>query len=236
MKKNYGIFVLLSVTMGLTACDDGSIPRKEHTATHTGFAAKLTGHITGADSWPEYYQLVLAGFGDSEYATTQVLVSPDANSNVSLTLPNIGSNVKTIELCVTNRLRKRVLTYQSLDVASISGDTLYMDAGQVDAHMYAAIQENIFDKTCAQCHGGSTSPAAGLYLTADKSHASLVNQPSTQVEDGIRVIPGNAEESILHKVINPGNVLGLGFSHENMITSSTDLRLIDEWINAGAKE
>ena len=69
-------------------------------------------------------------------------------------------------------------------------------------------------KTCAQCHGGSTSPAAGLYLTADKSHASLVNQPSTQVEDGIRVIPGNAEESILHKVINPGNVLGLGFSHE----------------------
>ena len=165
-----------------------------------------------------------------------MLVSPDANSNVSLTLPNIGSNVKTIELCVTNRLRKRVLTYQSLDVASISGDTLYMDAGQVDAHMYAAIQENIFDKTCAQCHGGSTSPAAGLYLTADKSHASLVNQPSTQVEDGIRVIPGNAEESILHKVINPGNVLGLGFSHENMITSSTDLRLIDEWINAGAKE
>ena len=114
MKKNYGIFVLLSVAMGLTACDDGSIPRKEHTATHTGFAAKLTGHITGADSWPEYYQLVLAGFGDSEYATTQVLVSPDANSNVSLTLPNIGSNVKTIELCVTNRLRKRVLTYQRL--------------------------------------------------------------------------------------------------------------------------
>ena len=128
MKKNYGIFVLLSVAMGLTACDDGSIPRKEHTATHTGFAAKLTGHITGADSWPEYYQLVLAGFGDSEYATTQVLVSPDANSNVSLTLPNIGNDVKTIELCVTNRLRKRVLTYQSLDVASISGDTLYMDA------------------------------------------------------------------------------------------------------------
>ena len=118
MKKNYGIFVLLSVAMGLTACDDGSIPRKEHTATHTGFAAKLTGHITGADSWPEYYQLVLAGFGDSEYATTQVLVSPDANSNVSLTLPNIGSEVKTIELCVTNRLRKRVLTYQSLETHS----------------------------------------------------------------------------------------------------------------------
>ena len=124
-----------------------------------------------------------------------MLVSPDANSNVSLTLPNIGSEVKTIELCVTNRLRKRVLTYQSLDAASISGDTLYMEAGQVDVHMYAAIQENIFDKTCAQCHGGSTSPAAGLYLTADKSHANLVNQPSTEVAGGIRVIPATPRKA-----------------------------------------
>lgn len=236
MKKNYGIFVLLSLAMGLTACDDGSIPRKEHTATHTGFAAKLTGNITGADSWPEYYQLVLAGFGDSEYATTQVLVSPDANGNVSLTLPNIGSDVKTIELCVTNRLRKRVLTYQSADAASLSGDTLYMDAGQVDAHMYAAIQENIFDKTCVNCHGGSNTAAAGLYLTTGRSHASLVNQPSTQVAGGIRVIPDSAEQSVLHKVINESNVLGFDVRHEDMITSSTDLRLIDEWINAGAKE
>ena len=38
MKKNYGIFVLLSVAMGLTACDDGSIPRKEH-----GYAHRLCG-------------------------------------------------------------------------------------------------------------------------------------------------------------------------------------------------
>ncbi len=235
MKKNM-VYLLLSAAMGLTACDDGDIPRKERTATQGGHTAKLTGHITGADSWPEYYQLVLAGFGDSEYAVTQVSVGPGPGDDVNLTLPNIGSGVKTIELCVTDRLRKRVLTYKSLDVASAQGDTLYMEAGQVDAGMYAAIQENIFDKTCAQCHGGSTSPAAGLYLTAGKSHASLVNQPSTQVDGGIRVIPGNAGESILHKVINPGNVPGLGFSHGDIITSSTALRLIDEWINAGAKE
>ena len=234
MKKNNVIFASLLMAAALCGCDDGSVPRKEYVITHSGLTAKLTGHITGADSWPEYYQLVLAGFGESEYAVTQVLVSPDADGNVTLTLTDIGSDVQTVELCVTNRLRRRVMTYRSLDVVSAVGDTLYLDMGQVDADMYTAIQDHIFNSTCAQCHGLSTSAAAGLYLSEGHSYASLVNQPATSVE-GTRVIPGNADESVLHKVINPGNELNLGFSHEGMITSSTDLRLIDEWINAGAK-
>ncbi len=235
-RSNYGIFVLLSVMAGLTACDDGLIPREEHAATAGGLTAKLTGRVTGADSWPEYYQLVLAAFTDGEYAATQVLVSPDADGNVSLTLTNIGSEVETVELCVTNRLRKRILTYLSVDAASASGDTIYLDARQVDAGMYPAIQENIFDKSCVQCHGGSTIPAAELCLTTEESHDALVGRPSTQVDGGIRVIPGDAERSVLHKVINPGGVVGVDFSHENMVTSSAYLRLIDEWIEAGAKE
>lgn len=235
MKKNYGIFALLWGVMALSGCDDGSVPRKEFTVIHSGYTAKLTGHITGADSWPDCYQLVLAGFGDSEYAVTQVLVNPNAEGNVNLTLSDIGSDIRTVELCVTNRLRRRILTYQSMDMGAAVGDTIYINAGQTDATMYSAIQHKIFNPTCVQCHGLSTMAAAGLYLTEGQSHANLVGQSSALVE-GIRVIPGNAEESILHKAINPGNVLGFDFSHENMITSSADLRLIDEWINAGAKE
>ena len=119
-------------------------------------------------------------------------------------------------------------------VGFIVGDTIYLDAGEVDASMYSAIQQ-VFDNTCAQCHGLSTTAAAGLYLTGERSHADLVGQPATTVE-GTRVIPGDAEASVLHKVINPGNEAGLGFSHEGMINSSATLRLVDEWINAGAKE
>ena len=110
MKKNNVIFASLLMAAALCGCDDGSVPRKEYVITHSGLTAKLTGHITGADSWPEYYQLVLAGFGESEYAVTQVLVSPDADGNVTLTLTDIGSDVQTVELCVTNRLRRRVVT------------------------------------------------------------------------------------------------------------------------------
>ncbi len=234
MKKNYGIFALLFAAAALAACDDGYVPREEFTATHSGYTAKLTGHIDGADSWPDYYQLVLAGFGDSEYAVTQVLVSPDAQGNVCLTLTDIGSDVDKVELCVTNRLRRRILTYKSADVGTAVGDTIYLDAGQLDAGMYAAIQHEIFNPTCAQCHGLSTTAAAGLYLTEGQSHASLVGRPATAAE-GTRVVPGDAEGSVLHQVVNPGNEAGLGFSHEGMLTSTDELRLIDEWINAGAK-
>ena len=235
MKKNCGIFALLLAAATLAGCDDGAIPRKEFVTTHSGYTARLTGHITGADSWPDYYQLVLAGFGDSEYAVTQVQVSPDSQRNVNLALSDLGSDIRTVELCVTNRLRRRILTYQSADVAAAVDDTIHLEAGQLDAGMYTAIQQEIFNPTCAQCHGLSTTPAAGLYLTEGQSHASLVDQPATSVE-GIRVIPGNADGSVLHQVIHPGNELDLGFSHDGMITSSAELRLIDEWINYGAKK
>ncbi|MCD8318506.1 MAG: hypothetical protein LUC45_06585 [Paraprevotella sp.] len=239
MKQSKILCVLLVSALGLTACDDGPIKRTTVVSTHSGYTAKLTGHITGVHSCPEYYQVVLAGFGDNEYAATQVLVTPDSDNNVSVDLTDIGSEVKTIELCVTNTLRKRIVSYQTIDATAVEGDTIYMDVGQIDVGMYTAIQENVFNKTCVQCHGGagaSGTASAGLYLVEGKSYDNLVNHPSTQVEGGIRVIPGDADSSIIHKVINPGNVLGLGFSHENLISSSATLKMIDEWINAGAKK
>ena len=233
--KNNIKFALLAAMVGCQACDDGLIYEQEHAPEHTGYTAKLTAHVTGADTWPDYYDVALATFGESDYSRSQTTVHPDAEGNVTLLLYNIGNDVRTVEFCVTNTLRRRVLTFASADVSSAVGDTIYLDAGEVDARMYAAIQHDVFNNTCAQCHGLSTTAAAGLYLTEGQSHGSLVNQPATSAE-GTRVIPGNAEESVLHKVIRPGNELGLGFSHEGMITSSITLRLIDEWINAGAKE
>lgn len=227
-------FVLLTVLWTAQACDDGLIPEKTYTPEHTGYTAKLTARISGADSWPEYYDVALAAFGDSEYSRTQTTVHPDADGNITLLLYNIGEDVQSVEFCVTNTLRRRVLTFASASLSEAVGDTIYLEAGDVDVSMYTAIQENIFNTNCATCHGLSTTAAAGLNLTEGNSYASLVDQPATSAE-GTRVIPGNAEESVLHKVINPGNEPGLTFSHENMITSSTELRLIDEWINAGAQ-
>ena len=232
--KNYIKFALFVAALGCQACDDGPIYEPEYEPEHTGYTAKLTARISGADSWPEYYSLVLATFGDSEYSNSQSVVYPDAEGHVNLLLYNIGNDVNTVELCVTNTLRRRVVTFASADLSSATSDTIYLDAGEVDVEMYSTIQTHIFNPTCAQCHGASTTAAAGLFLTEGQSHASLVGQAATTA-DGMRVVPGNAEESVLHQVINPSYGLSASSYHEGMVTSSVQLRLIDEWINAGAK-
>lgn len=237
MNKNFGIFAALLATLPLwCACDDGSVPRKEYVSTASGLTAKLTATITGTTNWPDYYQIAFAAFDDdSEYSLTQVQITTDT-TNAVYTLSNLDDDAETIELCVTNRLRKRILTFASADVTDAIDDTVTLEAGTIDAAMFATIQANIFNKQCAQCHGGSTSAAAELYLTEGLSYNCLVNQPSTQVDTGIRVIPGNADQSILPKVINEGNVLNFDYNHEYLITDDALLRLIDEWIDNNAPQ
>ncbi|MGI6218257.1 MAG: hypothetical protein ACOYJE_00095 [Bacteroidaceae bacterium] len=235
MSKNFLFVCLTAVAFTLFSCDDGPIERAESTPHYNGFAAKVTGHVSGTDSWPEYYQVVLAGFDESEYATAQVLISPAADGSVAQTLPNLGSTVKTVELCVTNTLRRRIITFKSIDVSALQGDTLYLDAGTVDVNMFNSIQTEIFDNNCAHCHGGTGTAAGGLFLTEGRSYAELVNQPSQSVPDSTRVIPYNAEWSILHQILLSDEVLNLPVTHGDILNDQ-NRRLIDEWINAGAKE
>lgn len=237
MKKNSFIFALSLLSVAFTSCDDGLIYEKLPEISHEGFNVKLTGKIDGIDQWNDPYSVVLAGFGDSRYAIVQKQIPIAEEEEIQMTLSDISSEVKTIELCVTNKLRERIITFRTIEMTDIEDarDTVLMDVGTVDAGIYTAIQQHIFNTTCAACHGGRETAAAGLYLTDGRSHDALVNQPSSRVENGTLVIPGDAENSVLHKVVNEGNAAHLSFSHENMIASSALLKLIDNWINDGAK-
>ena len=234
-KKHLILLPLAAALLALPACDDGPVGRAESGPSYSGFTAKLTGTVSGTGSWPEYYQVVLAGFDDTEYATAQATVSPDAAGRVSRTLPNLGPTVQTVELCVTNPLRRRIVSFRSVPVSELRGDTLYLDAGAVDAGMYATLQREVFDKRCAHCHGGAGTAAGGLDLTEGRSYAALVGQPSLSVPDSTRVLHGNAAASILHQILLPEEVLGLPVTHGDLL-GSTERRLIDEWIDAGARE
>lgn len=237
MKKNSFIFVLSLLSIALTSCDDGLIYEKLPEISHEGFNVKLTGKIDGIDKWNAPYSVVLAGFGDSQYAIVQKQLPMSEEGEIQMTLSDISSDVKTIELCVTNKLRERIITFRTIEMTDIEDvrDTVLMDVGTIDAGIYTAIQQHIFNTTCAACHGGRETAAAGLYLTEGHSYNALVNQPSSRVENGTLAIPGDAENSVLNKVVNEGNSAHLSFSHENMIASSALLKLIANWINDGAK-
>lgn len=238
-KKKGLIFALISVMVCQTSCDDGLIHEEESTAEHTGYTVKLTGRITGVKTWVSSYNLVLAAFSESsEYAIVQQRIPQTAANGTTLTIYDVDASANTVELCVTDILRRRVLTLKSMDITTEAdpSDTLTIDVGDIDASMFSAIQMGVFNSTCANCHGGSSSPAANLYLTEGNAYSNLVNVASTRVSEGVRVIPGDAANSVLHKVISPNNAAGLGFSHSGMIAEEEVLNLIDAWIDGGAKE
>lgn len=238
-KKRSLIFSLICVILCLTSCDDGLIYEKESTTEHTGYTVKMTGRITGVNTWVSNYNLVLAAFSESsEYAIVQQRIPQTAADGMTLTIYDVDASAKTVELCVTDILRRRVLTIKSMDITTEAdpSDTVRIDVGDINASMFSAIQMGVFNSTCAQCHGGSSTPAANLYLTEGNAYNSLVNVASTRVTDGIRVIPNDSKNSVLHKVIYPDNAAGLSFSHEGMVAEQDVLSLIDAWIDSGAKE
>ncbi|MBQ7683426.1 MAG: hypothetical protein IJT48_02960 [Bacteroidaceae bacterium] len=236
MKNRSLIFAAIFGALGLIACDEGDIQEQNPEAQTSGKVAQLTAHISGLDSWSSQYGVVLAGFAEgSDYAVVQKRLTEAGDGNVETTMNLTSDDVATIELCVTNRLRQRVVTFASAPISQMLGDTLRLDAGDVNAGMFQSIQDLVFTTTCARCHGLGNSPAANLSLAEGQSYAALVSHDASRPERGVRVVPGDAEASLLHKVIHGDSAAGVSFDHSNMIKESTTITLIDSWINAGAK-
>ncbi len=237
MRKKYPIFVaFLALSLlaggGLTACDDG--PVYENTTSETGDdnrTATVEGTFIGWDGWTDGYSVVLAGFeDDNDYA---VISKPVTASEGGLTLSQIPESVTTVALCVINRLRQRVATFEEMEFTQ---QTATMNVGTLNVGMYHCIQQSVFNTTCAHCHGGSNFAAAGLNLTEGKSYDALVNHASKKVEGGTLVKPGDAEGSVLPQVLGSQLTATWGYDHSKEVLNSLVLDLIDSWINAGANE
>lgn len=97
---------------------------------------------------------------------------------------------------------------------------------------YAVTIQAIWNNNCDGCHIGGS--AAGLSLSAPASELNLINVPSFQDPAFTRVIPGDPVASLLFLKINcddPG--LG-GRMPMGTSLSSTQQRLIFDWIANGA--
>ena len=156
---------------------------------------------------------------------------------MSIVLSGINANVNNVQLCVLDRLRRHVMTFQEMTLQQ-TRDTMYMEVGTVDVSMFNAIQQSYFNTTCANCHGASNRVAAGLYLIEGRSYDALVGKPSTKVEGINMVDPGHAENSLLHQILHEDVVEGISMTHRDLVSEKNEqsiLPLIDSWINHGAK-
>ena len=100
-----------------------------------------------------------------------------------------------------------------------------------------SIQTEIFTKTCtigSSCHS-SYGLAGDMDLSEGNSYANLVNVEADEVEDMVRVVPGDAEASALYQLLlgpipdarqmPPGSELSQG-----------KINAIRQWIDDGALE
>lgn len=236
MKIKQSILALV-ITAIAVSCDDGRIYDSSAITATTGRTLHLTATIKGAGNWPDGYRLVTAGFNPtSNYALIAKDVMPAADGTVEHTMTQIDEEATTVELCIIDRLRKRIVTYESLDCTG-AATNIEMNLGELDVSMYPTIQNKIFNTYCIQCHGGSTYAGAGLYLTTGKSYDALVNVQSIKSPAGaLLVTPGNAEASFLHTALNTDISSSWRIDHIDIIQFPALLTIIDEWINAGAKK
>lgn len=233
MKKIGALAVLLTALLSFS-CDDGRIYEEVVVLPEEGRVVKLTGKLTGAENWSSGYNVVVAGFDDTkEYAIiTKAIPTTECREVV---LSGISDEVTRIELCVVNRLRKRILSYETFD-CPVTADTIRLEAGTKDVGMYASLQSQLFNTTCANCHGASTHAAAGLYLTEGKSYDALVGQPSVKVSNKQLVTPGDADESILYQTLATNISAAWNYNHTKEVLSDAWLYVLEDWIDDGAKK
>jgi len=236
MRNYFSYFIILILSLVLGSCDDGRIYPAESTGLE-GKVVKLTGTVSGLENWSNKYNIELAAFDkDEDYAVISKVVTADEDGNVSVVLSGITDDCTKIELCALNKLRRKVVSFSTMDLEATASDTIYMSVEDLDISMFNAIQQNVFNTTCANCHGASNYAAADLYLTEGKSYQYLVNKASSKVENYNIVEPGDTSKSVLHKVLNTDLTTTWRYSHTSEITSDMILTLIDNWILNGAKE
>ncbi len=238
----FSIISLLGCFLSLTSCDEGRIYEKETEIPAEGFTVKLTGTITGIDSWPSAYRIVLAAFKDDNSnaaKSVQIFSSADNSNQINAKLSGLDADVTEVELCAIDNVRDRIITFASVtsDKFNIEGDTLRMDVGSIDVGMYKAIQENVFDAKCIACHGQNGGAPRNLFLTSDKSYACLVDVDSKSNPDYKLVHSNNASKSLLPMVLESDGMLHHDHADILEARTKTDLiNLIRAWINNGAKE
>lgn len=238
MKKTTFALLIAISQLGLASCDDGTI-YPESATSPTGKVVKLEGTLMGLENWASTYHIAIAGFvnAEDEYAelSKQISASDIQNGKTTVVLAGIKDEITEVRLCALDRLRRHIVTFAKINVTSAT-DTVRMSLGVQDIGMFNAIQQTLFNTTCANCHGAANQAAAGLYLTEGDSYAALVGQPSTKVEGENIVEPADAGKSVLYRALSSDITASWHYNHQSEVTSTDILLLINNWINNGAKK
>lgn len=98
-----------------------------------------------------------------------------------------------------------------------------------------AIQENVFDENCIECHAGNRA-SGGLNLDdVQTSYDNLVEVPARQANDLMRVRAGNPDDSYLIHKLEGTQRSGRQMPSGDPALSQETIDVIRAWIEQGAE-
>lgn len=101
---------------------------------------------------------------------------------------------------------------------------------------FTNIQDNIFSLNCALsgCHAGS-SPQQGMNLSEGQAYNNIVNVPSNEMPNLLRINPNNPDQSYLFlKIQGDPSIIGERMPLGRPPLSAEQIDLIRRWILDGA--
>lgn len=223
----------------LASCDDGHVDDPVYVDDTKAYSVRIIGTFNGMSDWNDDYQVVLAGYDDeSAYSLIQKNIQSKATDGQTdtLTLNRIPLTAKTIEISVANVLRQRQATIYSYEIpdGQDPDETMTLEVGDLDLSHFGAVDAAVFQGlSCYRCHQGS-EPPAGLNLTTAEAKAHLINVQSSKEPDQTLVIPGDADNSFIVKVLTDGDA-NVHYDHRPFFVEDGRaelLTLIKAWINS----
>ncbi len=218
--------------LALCSCDEGRIwPEEVADSASEGLTARVEiADAVGADRWFSGYSLAVAGFAPgSEYALISKNIELTEEGSASVALTGIPAEVESVELCIIDRLRRRVASFESVPMAS---SEVTLSSVGADFSPEQVIQTEVFNTTCINCHGGASFSAAGLNLTRGHSFEELIGVTSVKNPQMQRVCPGDPDRSLLYQILVGQDSKEWNYDHSVEITASERLDLIKNWIIA----
>ena len=207
-------------------------------------SADFTFNTLASDTTPPVIANVSAGNITAAAATITWSTNEASDSQVEYGLSASYGSLSALD---TNRVSAHAMTLTGLnengtyhyrvrsrDASNnlrLSGDyTFVTQRISTDSTVAFDNVQGIFNRNCVRCHQGNPAPA-GLVLLAGESHNNIVNVPSTEYPQWLRVHPGNRAMSWLYEKISNSNP-AVGSKMENL--TPDEIELIGKWIDQGA--
>lgn len=199
----------IALLLALAACDDGHVDDPVFVDDTKFYTVRVVASLSGQDDWDDSFAPVLAGYDDeSEYSLIQKNLLRSATGQAdTITLNRIPTSVTSVQIAVANVLRQRQATIFAYEIpeGQDPDEVMTLELGSVDVSRFGAVNAAVFQGlSCFRCHQGD-APPAGLALTPDEAYSRLVGEPSAKSPSQVLVVPGDADNSFLVKVLSEGD-------------------------------